>query len=289
MTFEEFLSKAWNDHATQCQQVAERLPNALSLIHTNEQIPPLANIITHVFGEHLGSWDEGVALLAKLKELPLFDSKSQSGQALVRATAILQLAGGKLQDVNDLSPSDQVQVFAVTASILNGRKNPEKAQEYFRQAVSKAQIGLDKADPANRALAVAANNLACALEEKLQRTKSETELMILAAQTARKFWAIAGSWLQIERAEYRLVQTFLQAKEFVKAHEHAQTCLQIVQENKAPALEFFFAYEALAMAERARENVVEVQKAIALMKEYFAQLSDEDQKWCQPSLQKLTN
>jgi hypothetical protein len=35
--------------------------------------------------------------------------------------------------------------------------------------------------------------------------------MIFAAKTTRKYWEIAGTWLEIERAEYRLAMTYLAA------------------------------------------------------------------------------
>lgn len=66
--------------------------------------------------------------------------------------------------------------------------------------------------PAFRALAVTGNNLACTLEEKNHRSLQETELMILASRTARKYWELAGGWLEISRAEYRLAMNYLQAK-----------------------------------------------------------------------------
>ena len=63
----------------------------------------------------------------------------------------------------------------------------------------------------NRALAVAANNLASSLEERSTRSAGERELMILAAQTARHYWGRAGGWLETERAEYRLAMSWVQA------------------------------------------------------------------------------
>lgn len=288
MTFDEFLNQAWNDHATQSEQVASRLSDATSLIEKNDQIPPMAHLITHVLGEHLGFWDKGIHLLQKLKAIPAFDSASESNKAIARSIASLELAGGKRKSVDDLSLSDQIRVLAVAASALSEQKNPEKAQELFREALDKGQLGIEKADPANRALAVTGNNLACALEEKTTRTKSETELMILAAQTGRKYWEIAGSWLEVERAEYRLSQTYLKANDFARALEHAQTCLEVAQENNAPPLEFFFGYEALALIEKARNNSIGFSKAVEQVKANFEKLNSEDKSWCESSLIKLT-
>ncbi len=288
MTFDEFLNQAWNDHATQSEQVASRLSDATSLIEKNDQIPPMAHLITHVLGEHLGFWDKGIHLLQQLKAIPAFESASESNKAIARSIASLELAGGKRQSVDDLSVSDQIRVLAVAASALSEQKNPEMAQKLFGEALDKGQLGIEKADPANRALAVTGNNLACALEEKTTRTKSETDLMILAAQTGRKYWEIAGSWLEVERAEYRLSQTYLKANDFARALEHAQTCLEVAQENNAPPLELFFGYEALALVEKARSNSIGFSKAVEQVKTNFEKLNSEDKSWCESSLIKLT-
>lgn len=285
--FDELLNQAWNDHATKSEQVASRLSDATSLIEKNDQIPPMAHLITHVLGEHLGFWDKGIHLLQQLKAMPTFDTASESDKAITRSIASLELAGGKRQSVAELSLSDQIRVLAVAASALSEQKKPEKALELFREALAKGQLGTEKTDPANRALAVTGNNLACALEKKSTRTKSETELMILAAQAGRKYWEIAGSWLEVERAEYRLSQTYLKANDFARALEHAQTCLEVAQENNAPSLEMFFGYEALALVEKARNNSIGFSKAVEQVKANYEKLSSEDKSWCESSLIEL--
>jgi hypothetical protein len=113
------------------------------------------------------------------------------------------------------------------------------------------------------------------------------DLMILAAQVGRKYWEIAGSWLEVERAEYRLSQTYLKANNFAKALEHAQTCLEVAQENNAPALELFFGYEALAQVEKVRNNPLGFAKAVELAKEHFEKLSPDDRLWCGESFNQL--
>ncbi len=54
MTLSDFLSSAWNEHATDSEGVANRLPHGLALIETAEDIPPFVNLVVHVLGEHLG-------------------------------------------------------------------------------------------------------------------------------------------------------------------------------------------------------------------------------------------
>ncbi|MBL7671559.1 MAG: hypothetical protein JNM39_13830 [Bdellovibrionaceae bacterium] len=288
MTFDEFLNQAWVDHGSQAEQVAGQMSDAISLIEKNDQIPPMANLITHVLGEHLGFWSKGIQLLQQLKGIPTYDSVSESSKVITRSIASLELAGGQRQSVDDLSLSDQIRVLAVAASALTAQKEPELAQKMIREALDKGQLGIEKSDPANRALAVTGNNLACELEEKTTRTKGETDLMILAAQMGRKYWEIAGSWLEVERAEYRLSQTYLKANDLVRALEHARKCLEVAQENKAPPLELFFGYEVLALVEKARNNSFGFSKVVEQVKVNFEKLNSEDKSWCESSLTKLT-
>jgi hypothetical protein len=288
MTLDEFLKQAWKDHANQTDEVATRMNEAHYLIERNDQIPPLCQLITHVLGEHLGSWDKGIDLLQKIKEVSVFDPLTESGKAIDRSIASLDLAAGRKESLVKLSVSDQVRALAVAVSALSEQKNAENSKKLFLEAIEKVKMTADNSDPAHRALAITGNNLACSLEVRKTRTNDETELMILAAQTARQHWGIAGTWLEIERAEYRLSQTYLKANEFTKALEHAKNCLDIVQENKGPSLEFFFGYEVLALAEKANNNSNGFSNAVEQMKMNFERLSTDDQSWCKASLIKLT-
>jgi tetratricopeptide (TPR) repeat protein len=290
-TFDEFLNLAWNDHANKTAEVADRLLGAHALIELPEQIPRLAQLVTHVYGEHLGEWEKGIEILLKIKTIPLVANGSGSESiglaAITRSIAVLEIACGRKTNVDDLTLSDQVRVLATAASALSEQKDSDRAHRYFRDALGKAQLGLQKEDPANRALAVTGNNLACALEEKNSRSVSESDFMILSAQTARKYWEIAGTWMEVERAEYRLSQTYLKAGDFVKSLEHAQDCLEIAIANDAPPIELFFGYEALALAERAKGNVLGFQKAMEHIRLNFDKLSAEDKTWCEATLKRL--
>ena len=106
----------------------------------------------------------------------------------------------------------------------------------------------------NRAMAVAGHNLAASLEEKSVLSADEIALMLMAAKASRTYWERAGTWLQVERAEYQLATTFLKSGDLVQAEFHARECGRVVTENNAPALEQFFAAEALARVMRVAKN-----------------------------------
>lgn len=287
MSFNDFLNKAWAEHAKQANEVAARLDEGIPLIEKDDQIPQMAQLITHVFGEHLGNWDKGIDLLQLLAKSPFNEYASEASKAIKRSIAALEVCSGTRKSLDDLSLSDQIRVLTVASSALAERGLPDRSIQLFMSALDKAQGEIGRSDPANRALAITGNNLACAMEEKDSRSKIEDDLMILAAETSRKYWEIAGTWLEVERAEYRLSQSHLKAGNLSKAFEHAEHCLTISQHNNAPALELFFAYEALVKVEKVRGNNTDHKKALEEVKFYFERLSDSDQSWCKASLENL--
>jgi len=176
-------------------------------------------------------------------------------------------------------------VLLTSASALVSR-DPARAQAYFKRALEAAP-GLAKEDPAHKTLATTANNIAYALETQDGRNEAETELMLLAARAARTHWEIAGGWLEVERAEYRLAKSYLKAGLAQKSREHAQACLRIVAVQRADALEVFYAHEALALAELSLGNRDPAQRSLATARASFAALGEEDRNWVRPDLDLL--
>ncbi len=159
-----------------------------------------------------------------------------------------------------------------------------KAEKDFRSALDVA-TELSETDPANRLLAICSTNLACALEEKTSLSNDEEVLMLLAAHTGRKYWQIAGTWLEVERAEYRLAQSYLKARDLINSIKHANLCLTICETNNAGALEFFFAYESIALVEyKMKQSTL---RSLPQMQKYFAELSQSDKDWCRQTLTKI--
>ena len=70
MEFEEFIRTAWAEHADQPDDVAERLALSLDRVELPAHVAPFAGIVTHVFGEHLARYDDGVELLESMRRLP---------------------------------------------------------------------------------------------------------------------------------------------------------------------------------------------------------------------------
>ncbi|MDZ7589482.1 MAG: hypothetical protein U5L05_02070 [Rubrivivax sp.] len=288
MDFDSFLNQAWDEHATDTAGVAQRLAaDGPDLVTEEAQLTSLANLVHHVYGEHLGHWSAGRAMLQRLAAHPACGAGGSASAALRRFQASLALCEEGVDERAAMTASDRIRVTVLAAANL-AERDTARASSLLGDALAEAERnGLDATDPAHRAVAVTGNNLACALEEKAHRTPMERALMITAAQAARRHWALAGGWLETERAEYRLAMTWLQAGDPALARHHAQQCLALVQANGSVPLERFFGHEALALAEAADGNAAGRAAAVTQASEAFAALDEADRGWCQPTLDKL--
>lgn len=285
MSFDDFLSRAWNDHAHDSPAVAARLRDGFALLEKPEQVAPFARLIVHVEGEHLGHWQEGLALLGELRASRHF-SGPEAESALRRGEAALLACERGSLPADGLTPSDRVRAMAVASSALSAQGQGERAEAFFRDALQLSSK-FPKDDPAMRDLAVTSNNLASALETKDGRAFRDTELMLMAAHAARKYWGLAGGWLEVERAEYRLAMSFLAATRPQDARRHAELCLETCAAHEAPALEHFFAQEALGLAFAASGDMQGARNALARARDLFSRLPAEEKPWCTGSLAKL--
>lgn len=287
MDFGTFSSEAWAQHATDPGAVARRLDAGAALVQDEAQLNALMHLAHHVHGDHLGAWRAGIAFIERLAAHPMFVPGGPSGQAQTRYLASLRLCEGDAAVLETLATSDRIRVGAIAGSAL-AERDTARASRLLQEALALAEAAkLPASDPVNRALAATGNNLACALEEKTGRSADERALMILAAQTARTYWALAGTWLETERAEYRLANTWLQAGDLDRARTHAQACLDIVSANDGAALERLSGWEALGLVERAAGNAGAHAHALAQARAAFAELDEADKAWCAESIDKL--
>lgn len=119
MNFNDFLNKAWNDHAKKPSEVAAQLNQGIQLLETSDQILQLAHLTTHVFGEHLGQWENGVVSLQELKRSPLFQTGTENEKAIERFIAVLEFCSKKRNSLQGFSISDQVRILAICAAALS--------------------------------------------------------------------------------------------------------------------------------------------------------------------------
>ncbi|MCW5633289.1 MAG: hypothetical protein KIT17_08120 [Rubrivivax sp.] len=285
MQFDAWLDQAWDEHAAQPAAVAARIAaDALPLTRTDAHVAALIRLTHHVYGDHLGRWTEGRQHIFHFGTSDPAGPMAGTAQRIFDAS--LALAGG-LEDLRGpMAPSERIRVTAHAASALAERDTPRAASLLREAALEFDTEALPNTDPACRAIAVTGNDIAMTLSDKLTRSDAERDLMLLGARTARDYWARAGTWLEVERAEYRLAISWLKAPDLAAARRHARKCLDLVREHEAPPLEWFFGWEAMALVERALGNVVAHRQAVVQMKAAFEGLSEADRAWCRPSLVK---
>jgi hypothetical protein len=287
VTFDAFLQTAWTDHGDRPQEVADRLGASLQVIDDPGQIPRFAALVTHVFGEHLGQWEGGIALLEALRRLPAFDGSAAVAGALAQNVAALRFAGGDAAALEALTPEQRVAALATVAAAFAGLHRLVDAIAAYGRALELAGAGLPAGSPALRALAIGGNNLAAALEQKQDRDAADTQGMLDAAEGALKYWKLAGTWLEEERAEYRLTRSLLQARRPAEAVRSATRCIAVCERNGASAFERFFGHAVLAVAQRSGGDVAGFEASRAHALQLLAQVPEDERKWCRQELGEL--
>lgn len=161
------------------------------------------------------------------------------------------------------------------------------AEAHERLIAQAAEAAASTDTVAQRAHAAASNNIAAGLRERPVRDVASTALMLAAAQAAHEAWGRAGSWQQVERAEYQWARCLATAGDADAARAHAQACLAICEAEGADAFERFFAHEALAWAARSASDAAEETAQRARMVALRGEVEASLQPWCDEALADL--
>lgn len=248
MSLQATLEAGWARHADAPDAV---LGEALALVDhaPAEHMAAVANLLFHVGGEHLGAFQPVAdAVAAMLDRAP--EPTAAAPLHRVLAACALCLGDVRAADehearvVGDAPARTAGLVRGLVASALAGRGRATEAAGWFEAVVALAETEATL----HRSVAVTGNNLAAALERSAARTQAEGALMLRAAEVARVYWEKAGTWMNVERAEYRLAMTRLARGEADAALPHALQVLALVDANGGDPGERFFGFEATARA-----------------------------------------
>jgi hypothetical protein len=276
MDITAFIDGAWAEHGEAPEAVAARLPPVAAQLQAPAQATAYAALVAHVLGEHLGRWPEALALVEAAGPAAAGDAEARA--ALARQAAALRWAAGDAAALAGLPPDHRVAALAQAASILAGRGELARAIAAYDDAEAAAQ-DLPEGSPAPRALAVGGNNLAASLQEQATRSTGETSAMLRAAAGGLRWWRLAGTWLQEERAWWRLSRCRLLAGDAAGAAEAARAGLAVCAAHGAPPFERFFLHAAEALALAAAGDAAGQAAARTAALAAHAGVADDERAW----------
>ena len=299
MTLEEFVATGWSEHGEDAEGVFARMPEGVALVTEPKHVGPLTGLLVHVAAEHLGKYDEGLALLDRLEKRPVVKAGSEEARAVARSKATLHLARGDRKSADALlarsaegsrfpAASDRVRALAVAGSALAAFGKAKEGAALLEEALAAASYGPTKDDPAARALAVTGNNLAVEFETRATRTPAETEVMLKAAEVGRRWWGVVGTWAEVAQADYRLAMSHVAAGKAREALAHAQKALQGVEANGNDPGAAFSPREALARARLAGGDRAGAKRERDVAAALLPKISDADTRsYCEADLTSL--
>lgn len=236
---DKIIADGWQRHTAEPEQVAAALEDAGNGGDLDEdQWPALLKLYFHVVYTHLG--DE--------RRLRGFLAKNGSATGCVEEyAALLAICVGAADAPAAATESlPEAALYARAASELGHLGRNERSIPLYKTALAKLPATFDPASPHIRELAIASNNMAVAYELMADRSAKETAHMLLCAHKAREFWQHCGTFINVERAEYRLAMAHLSAGDFPRALHHARACEAICAEHQLGGIEQFYASAALA-------------------------------------------
>jgi len=273
-----FIEQAWNDHVNDLPAVLARLNQGEALLaESPAKLNDFLQLAAHLHLEHRGDAQAMASLLDRQALLVAGDANAQSTveSTVAKARLTMALLRGESPDASALPIAVRVRAHGDAACGLAGRGDHEQARRLLQAAAAIARDADDAhRTPAGKALAASYNNLAGVLLDG-SRSPPADALMLEAAAQARSAWAAAGTWLNVERAEYLLAIAHAAAGQGAQAAEHAQACAAICDANAADAFERFFAQEAMARALIAQGQPDAARQQTTRMQAQLADIGDD--------------
>lgn len=283
-TIADFIDQAWNDHADDPRAVAARLGDARPLL-TREpgQVGAFVWLLEHVLLGHLGDVQAIEPWLAELA--PMVAGQPNAQPAFDRARLAQRLLRGGAAEPGEFAAAVMVRARGTAALGHVSHGDFARARSLMHGA---AAIAREAGDPDSlKALAAGYNNLADHLRGQARQDSSDA-LMLEAAAAARGAWQSAGTWMNVERADYLLALCAVKVGDGAQAVAHAQSCLALCEANAADAYERFFAHQALAEARRTAGDAAGARNELARMTSLLAEIDDASgHAYAQSTLDKL--
>jgi hypothetical protein len=270
-----WLDDAWDRHATDTARVADELLAHAPTLPDDADGAGVLRLAAHVLLTHAA---DATAMQRLLDALP--PHATLEAAARPARWALAQLQGTPAPPCSD---AERWSGLESVAMVLAARGQAAQAQQ--RLLAEEAAAAAHAEQPARRAFAASANNVAGALRDAPRGDAATDALMLAAAQLARRAWERAGTWLHVERADYQLAMCHAALGQGAAAVTHAQACIDRCNAEGAEPDELFFAHECAAHAQHAAGNAAALQQHRAQMQALLARVDDaEMRRYCAETL-----
>ena len=269
MTFKELIEQGWARHDTQSQALADDLESHRELLESDEQVEHFLRLANHTIGEHLGDWPRArdLALTALGQRQPnaklaasysdLAVAQFMTGNAIDAAQS--EAISASLVDGPAITMPIRTKITLALALAASGQV--DAAAGIYRATLAIAQQTQDPL-PSDRVVAVNSNNLAGELLDLDEPTQAQQALMLEAAEGARVFWERAGTWVNVERAEYLLALVRNAIGAFDAALTHADVGLGLIADNGDEQVDAVFLQLARANALRGLDRAGDAEQSL---------------------------
>ncbi len=273
-----WLDAAWERHDREPHDVLAGLHERAAALPDDDDGADALRLARHTALGHLGDAAAQAALGSLLARLP---AHAALAAGVERARCALALLAGREVSA-PLAVRCAVVGDVATAFVLGGRLDAARDTLFPLEAEA-----VEHADTAvRRAFAASANGVAGALLDG-PRGAAFDALMLEAAALARRAWERAGTWMNVERADWMLAHCHAAAGDAAGALRHAQACLSRCEAEGADAFERFFGHEALLVAHRAAGDTAAAAAQRAHMAALLPQVEDAgDRAHCERTLAK---
>jgi hypothetical protein len=276
-TLRNWLDAAWARHDKEPRALADELLARAATLPDDADGAEAVRLARHTLLAHL---DDAAMLQRVLQALP--EGQTIGAQKERSAWAVAALAGGGWPDVPALPESVTWLLLGDVAQALLHRGDLSAARQRVLAFEDTAAAHTDPA--ARRAYAATTHNVTLALRTG-PRDAARDALMIEMAELERRAWARAGTWLEVERADYVLAMCHAAIGQGTQALGYATACLQACEAHGADAAERFFAHECNVHAARAAGDSASAAAHRARMVALLAEVQDAGMKaWCEETL-----
>ncbi len=277
-TLRIWLDQAQSQHADQPSVITAGLRTRAAQLPADADGAEAIRLAEHVWLAHAA---DAAGLQAFLDALPAaLGQAASTAPSVERARLALAWLAG--QPVPALA--DTLRWRALQNVVLAMAAQGRSAQALGLLQTDEAAALAQGRSEAGKAFAATANNVASHLQDSPRGDAARDTLMLQAAALARRAWASAGGWMQVERADYRLALCHAAAGQGAEAVEHARRCLAgcVAATDQADAVEHFFAHEALLRAHHAAGNAAAAGAALQRMQALLPDITEADglRAWC---------